>query len=131
MILRELYQQSLQTSPSLSLPLSFSPHPTGLCITSCCNVRDPLSLKLKQLLYPASLPLRTLPSFHTCCINVNILLHRFPQRINSPSDAGMPEGPSLSRRELCTPSLVWSNQACTLARLGGASSSMSVNTAVH
>ena len=94
----ELYQQSLQASPSLSLSLSFLPHPTGLCITSCCNVRDPLSLEPEQLLHPANLPLRTLPSLHTCCINVNILLHRFPQRINSPVDAGMPKGPSPSRR---------------------------------
>ena len=94
----ELYQQSLQASPSLSLSLSFLPHPTGLCITGCCNVRDPLSLEPEQLLHPANLPLRTLPSLHTCCINVNILLHRFPQRINSPVDAGMPKGPSPSRR---------------------------------
>ena len=38
---------------------------------------------------------------------------------------------SKNTKELCTPSFVCSAQACTSARLGRVSSSVSVNTAMH
>ena len=39
--------------------------------------------------------------------------------------------PVNKHKELCTPFLLWSARTCTSARLGGASSSVSVNTTVH